>query len=365
MQVALGLARRGLGKVAPNPAVGCILVRPDLGDRVVGRGWTQSGGRPHAETEALRRAGKLAKGATAYVTLEPCSHTGKTSPCADALINAKIKRVVIAMQDPDPRVSGQGIAKLRDAGLEIKINVLKSDSEQINVGFSNKLQFCRPYFSWKTATSLDGKIATTTGHSKWITEPDTRKVGQLLRAKNDAIIIGIGTALIDDPDLTCRLPGCSELSPIRIIVDSQLRLPLTHKLVISAHQFETWVFTCENPNLKKTAALKNAGVSIFKCEKSADGNLDIKKLSQKLGEKGLTRVLIEGGAELSSSFLKHDLVDQIFWFRAPKIIGDDGLPAAKCLNILEINNTRTFTQQGTYDIGPDRLEIYHRSRVDA
>jgi diaminohydroxyphosphoribosylaminopyrimidine deaminase/5-amino-6-(5-phosphoribosylamino)uracil reductase len=363
MQTALGLARRGLGKVAPNPAVGCILVRPDLGDRVVGRGWTQPGGRPHAETEALRRAGQLAQGATAYVTLEPCSHKGQTAPCADALINAKVKRVVIAMQDPDPRVSGQGVAKLRDAGLEISIKVLESDSEQLNIGFINRIQLSRPSFSWKTATSLDGKIATTTGHSKWITERDARQVGHLLRAKNDAVIIGIETALVDDPDLTCRLPGCKELSPIRIVVDSQLRLPLTHKLVLSAHQFGTWVFTSNNPNLERAAALQKAGVIIFKCDKSSDGHLDIKKLSQKLAEKGLTRVLLEGGAELSSSFLKHDLVDQIFWFRAPKIIGNNGLPAAKCLNILTIDDTRAFTQQGTYDIGPDRLEIYHRNRA--
>jgi diaminohydroxyphosphoribosylaminopyrimidine deaminase/5-amino-6-(5-phosphoribosylamino)uracil reductase len=364
MQAALGLAQRSLGQVAPNPAVGCILVRPDLGDRVVGRGWTQSGGRPHAETEALRRAGELAKGATAYVTLEPCSHTGQTAPCADALINAKVKRVVIAMQDPDPRVSGRGITKLKEAGLEVKTKVLKSESELLNIGFINKIQLHIPSFSWKIATSLDGKIATASGHSKWITEPGARQVGHLLRAKNDAIIIGIGTALVDDPDLTCRLPGCKEISPIRIVVDSQLRLPLTHKLVISAQQFETWVFTSKNPNPEKSATLQNAGISIFKCDESLDGHLDIKKLCKKLAEKGITRVLIEGGSELSSSFLKHDLIDQIFWFRAPKIIGSDGLHAAKYLNILKIDDTRAFTQQGTCDIGPDRLEIYHRNRAD-
>ena len=363
MQTALGLAQRSLGQVAPNPAVGCILVRPDLVDRVVGRGWTQPGGRPHAETEALRRAGSLAKGATAYVTLEPCSHTGQTAPCTEALINAKVKRVVIAMQDPDPRVSGRGITKLKEAGLEVKTTVLKAESEILNIGFINKIQLSRPSFSWKTATSLDGKIATANGHSKWITEPDARQVGHLLRAKNDAIIIGIGTALIDDPDLTCRLPGCKEISPIRIVVDSQLRLPLTHKLVVSAHQFETWVFTSKNLNLEKTAALRNAGINIFKFNESSHGHLDIKKISQKLAEKGITRVLIEGGSELSSSFLKHDLVDQIFWFRSPKIIGSDGLHAVNCLNILKIGDTRAFTQQGTYDIGPDRLEIYNRNKA--
>ena len=364
MQAALGLAQRGLGQVSPNPSVGCILVRPDLGNRVVGRGWTKPGGRPHAETEALRRAGNLAKGATAYVTLEPCSHTGQTPPCADALINANIKRVVIAMLDPDPRVSGRGIEKLKNAGLKVKIEVLKYDSEQINIGFITKIQLFRPSFSWKTATSLDGKIATTSGHSKWITEPEARQVGHLLRAKNDAVIIGIGTALADNPDLTCRLPGCREISPIRIVVDSQLRLPLTHELVLSAHQFETWIITSKKPNTVKATALQNAGVSIFKCDKSSDGYLDIKKMSQTLAEKGLTRVLIEGGAELSSSFLKHDLVDQIYWFRAPKIIGSDGVSAAKHLNILTIKDTRAFTQQGTYDIGPDRLEIYSRNRVE-
>ena len=364
MQAAIGLAHRCLGQVAPNPAVGCVLVRPDLDDRIVGRGWTQPGGRPHAETEALRRACELAKGATAYVTLEPCNHIGQTLPCADALINAKVKRVVIAMEDPDPRVSGRGAAKLKNAGLEVMSNFMKSDAEELNIGFIYKTQFFRPSFSWKTATSLDGKIATASGHSKWITEPNARQVGQLLRAKNDAVIIGIGTALVDDPDLTCRLPGCRKLSPIRIITDSQLRLPLTSKLVRTAHQFETWVLTKKNPDPNKADALQNAGISIFECDESADGYLDIKKLSQKLAKEGLTRVLIEGGAELSSSFLKNDLVDQIFWFRAPKIIGNDGLPAAKDLNILTIGNTMAFTQQGSYDIGPDRLEIYHRNRTN-
>ena len=364
MQAALSLARRGLGQVAPNPAVGCVLVRPDLGGRVVGRGWTQPGGRPHAETEALRRAGPLAQGATAYVTLEPCSHTGKTGPCANALIKAQIKRVVIAMQDPDPRVSGCGIAKLKDAEIEVCVGVLESKAAQVNIGFINKIQLDRPFFSWKTATSLDGKIATANGHSKWITGTDARQTGHLLRATHDAIIVGIGTALIDDPDLTCRLVGMSHVSPIRIVVDSQLRLPVSHRLVTSARQHETWICTTQSSDSNHTAALQKAGVIVLRCETGPDKRVDIKKLAQVLAEKGLTRVLIEGGAHLSSSFLKHDLVDHVYWFRAPKIIGGDGLSAAQSLNILKIDDTRAFTQQGTYDIGPDKLEVYYRNRAN-
>jgi diaminohydroxyphosphoribosylaminopyrimidine deaminase/5-amino-6-(5-phosphoribosylamino)uracil reductase len=362
MQAALGLARRGLGRVAPNPAVGCVLVRPDLDGRVVGRGWTQSGGRPHAETEALRRAGLLAQNATAYVTLEPCSHTGKTGPCANALIAAQIKRVVIAMQDPDPRVSGRGIAKLKDAGIDVSLGVLELEAKKVNIGFIYKIQLGRPYFSCKTATSLDGKIATADGHSKWITGTDARQTGHLLRATHDAIIVGIGTALADDPDLTCRLPGLNHVSPIRIVIDSQLRLPQSHKLVTSARQHETWVCTTKNSDTNRTAALAEAGVIVLECDACSDKRIDIKKLAQMLAEKGLTRVVIEGGAQVSSSFLNHDLVDHIYWFRAPKIIGGDGLPTALSLNISKIDDTRAFTQQGTYDIGPDKCEVYYRNR---
>ncbi len=362
MQAALGLARRGLGRVAPNPAVGCLLVRPDLGMRIVGRGWTQPGGRPHAETEALRQAGASASGATAYVTLEPCSHTGQTGPCADALINAGIKRAVVAMEDPDPRVSGRGIAKLQAANIDVTIGLLKTEAEFINTGFIYKIQSNRPLFSWKTATSLDGKIATNSGHSQWITGPRSRQTGHLLRARHDAILVGIGTALADNPDLTCRLPGLADVSPIRIIVDSHLRLPLTHRLVATAHQYPTWVYTTQTAPPHAVTGLEAAGVRIIRLSTNPSQKVDIQELAHRLAEAGMTRVLIEGGARLSTSFLKADLVDRVYWFRAPKLIGDDGLAAAQNLNISKIDETRAFTRRKTYDMGPDILEIFDRVR---
>ena len=363
MKVALDLARRGLGQVAPNPAVGCVLVRPDLGGRVVGRGWTQPGGRPHAETEAIKRAGTLCEGATAYVTLEPCSHTGETGPCANALIDAHIKRVVIAMQDPDPRVSGRGITMLESAGIDVSIGTLKSQAESLNIGFINKIQQGTPSFSFKTATSLDGKIATAERHSKWITGPMARTYGHLLRSSHDAILIGIGTALADDPELTCRLPGLGTRSPVRIVIDSKLRVPVTHKLVTTARENETWVCTAPNSDPQRIAALQNAGVRVINCELGPDNQVDVRKLAKALAELGLTRVLIEGGAHISSSFLKADLVDQIFWFRAPKIIGGDGLPATQALDITKMNDTSAFVRRSTCDMEPDILETYDRNRT--
>ena len=208
MRAAFALARRGLGNVWPNPAVGCVLVRDG---RVVGRGWTQPGGRPHAETEALRRAGALARGATAYVSLEPCSHWGRTSPCADALIAAGVRRVVAALEDPDPRVSGSGIARLREAGIAVETGLGAAEAAEINAGFLTRQRLGRPLVTLKLATSLDGKIATATGESQWITGPSARAYAHKLRAEHDAIMVGTGTVLADDPQLTCRLPGLSQL----------------------------------------------------------------------------------------------------------------------------------------------------------
>lgn len=358
MQAALGLARRGLGRVAPNPAVGCILVRPDLGDRVVGRGWTQPGGRPHAETEALRRAGKLARGATAYVSLEPCSHTGKTGPCANALIKAGVSRVVIAITDPDPRVSGRGIKALEKAGIDVSLGTMATDATTLNLGFINKIQSSRPFFSWKTATSLDGKIATSSGHSKWITGPDSRRAGHLLRAQHDAILIGIGTALADDPDLTCRLPGLEDASPVRIIIDSQLRLPLSHKLVTTSAQQATWVVTTEHADPTKEAQMIEAGVKILKSAGDDSQRVATGSIPSLLANHGMTRVLIEGGAGISSSFMAHTLIDRVYWFRSPKIIGSDGLSAINSLDILRLEDTTSFTRRRTYDMGPDTLQVF-------
>jgi len=357
MRSALALARRGLGKVAPNPAVGCILVRPDLGDRIVGRGWTQPGGRPHAETESLVRAGALAEASTAYVTLEPCSHTGETAPCADALIAAKIARVVVAMEDPDPRVSGRGIAKLRAAGIDVSVGAMASDAAELNAGFINKTQRVKPLYSLKTATSMDGKVATVSGHSRWITGPQARNTGHFLRAQNDAILVGIGTVLADDPALTCRLPGLSQMSPIRIVVDSKLRVTPSHRLVATARETPTWVCTTKAAASEKIITLETLGVKVLVLDTDAFSRVDLIDLSRHLAKDGLTRVLIEGGAALSTGFLAKKLVDHIYWFRSTKIIGGDGYDAVQDLGNSLINDTSAFTHRRTYDMGPDKLEI--------
>ncbi len=238
MNAALALARRGLGRTWPNPAVGCVIVKDG---RVVGRGWTQPGGRPHAETEALDRAGTLADGATLYTSLEPCSHHGKTPPCADAVINAGIARVVMAIEDSDPRVKGTGLARLRAAGVTVDIGIGAAEATEINAGFLMRLATGRPLVTLKLATTLDGKIAMASGESRWITGEPARRRAHLLRASHDAVMIGIGTAIADDPELTCRLPGMADRHPVRIVVDPGLRLPLTARLVVDAAKIRTWI----------------------------------------------------------------------------------------------------------------------------
>ena len=285
MRAALGLAARGLGNVWPNPAVGCVLVN---GGRVVGRGWTQPGGRPHAETEALRRAGEAARGACAYVTLEPCCHHGKTPPCSGALIEAGISRAVVALEDPDKRVRGGGIKALRGAGLEVAVGTCGGEAAELNAGFLKRIDRGLPLVTLKVATTLDGKIATHTGESQWITGEGARAAAHLLRASHDAVMIGVGTALADDPELTCRLPGLEGRSPVRIVLDRRLRTPLTSKLVSSAATAPTWIVTLSNSDRERRKAYADAGVEVITCAEDSDGNLDMAAVLGALARKGLT-----------------------------------------------------------------------------
>src|SRR5215475_6368773 len=238
MQAALALARRGLGAVWPNPAVGCVIVKDG---RVVGRGWTQPGGRPHGETEALRRAGPAARGATAYVSLEPCCHWGRTPPCVDALIAAGIQRVVVALEDPDPRVAGGGLRRLRAAGLTVETGLCAAEAAEVNAGFLCHRSLGRPLVTLKLATSLDGRIATRRGESRWISGSLARDRAHALRASHDAITVGVQTVLADDPQLTCRLPGLNDRSPVRVVIDRHLRIPPAARLIADARQVSTWV----------------------------------------------------------------------------------------------------------------------------
>ena len=362
MNLALSLARRGLGNVWPNPAVGCVLVRNDLNNQIVGRGWTQDGGRPHAETEAIKRARGLAQGSVAYITLEPCNHKGETPPCSEALIKAGIKRCVIATQDPDPRVFGSGIESLREAGIEIEIGVCEDDAKNLNAGFFIRIHKGRPLFTLKTATTLDGCIATTRGNSKWITGVTARSFAHGLRANHDAIMIGIGTALADRPSLTCRLPGLESRTPVRIVADTSLRLPLDSPIVKTAIDIPTWIITATDVNFNRCAELESLGVIVIKLDVGKDGRINLNELANELGKRGLTRVLIESGGELAAAFAKYDLIDQLAWFRSAKLIGGDGLCAVGPFGINEITNAPSFLCESISRAGEDVLEMYSRTK---
>ena len=357
MRVALDLARRGLGTVWPNPSVGCVLVRDA---RVVGRGWTRPGGRPHAETEALRRAGNLAKGACAYVSLEPCAHHGETPPCAEALVEAGIARVVVAAEDPDPRVAGRGLARLRDAGIEVVSGVGEDDARALNAGFFLRVAKGRPLFTLKLATTLDGRIATRGGESRWITGEAARMRGHLLRAGHDAVMVGIGTALADDPSLDCRLPGLAARSPLRIVVDGHLRLPPTGGLAATAGRRPTWIVTLSGGDARRRDALRECGVDIIGVGAGDDGRVDLAAAAAALGGRGLTRVLVEGGARLSAGLLRHGLADRLAWFRAPRIIGGDGLPAAAAFGVDGLDGAPSFRRLSVAEAGDDLMETYER-----
>ena len=355
MNLALRLAKRGLGRVAPNPAVGCVLVKNDV---VIGRGWTQDGGRPHAEVMALHDAGSAASGATAYVTLEPCSHYGKTPPCAEALIEAGIARVVCATQDPDPRVNGRGAEMLKKAGIDYMSGICEAEAREANRGFMLAVEEKRPLVTLKMATSLDGKIATTTGNSQWITGAAARCYGHMMRAQNDAIMVGIGTALADDPSLTCRIKGLEDQSPVRIVADTRLRLPLTSELVKTAADTPLWVVTVEGNDPDRIHALEDLGVQIVEVQTTESGLPDIRHGLEHLADKGITRLLVEGGSHLQASLIKEGLADQLMWFRASKVIGGDGISAFQSIGLKTVDQAPMLQLDGIRTLGEDRLEHY-------
>ncbi len=355
MRQALGLARRNLGQCWPNPAVGSLVVK---NGQVVGAGWTARGGRPHAETQALAQASTETRGATLYVTLEPCAHHGKTPPCTDAIIKAGIGRVVVACDDPHTHVNGKGIAALKQASIEVVENVERARAEQLNAGFLSVVRRGRPYVAMKLATSLDSKIAYSLSSPRtrgsqasalaakdprsplrsggddrnniqWITGEAARAYGHLLRSEHDALLTGIGTVLADDPLFTCRLPGLEERSPVRVVLDRKDRLPKDSKLQKSTGTAPLWV------------------------ENEAD---DLAIVLKRLAEKGITRVLAEAGATVNTALLKARLVDRIYWFRSPDPIGDDGLSAFD-------GEFSGWQREDTLFFPPDQLEIYTCSPV--
>ena len=354
MRAALALARRGLGAVWPNPAVGCVIA--DAG-QVVGRGWTQPGGRPHAETEALRRAGAGARGAAAYVSLEPCSHWGRTPPCAEALIEAGVRRVVVAIEDPDPRVAGSGIARLRAAGLAVETGLCAEEAAEINAGFLTRQRLGRPLVTLKLATSFDGRIATRTGASQWITGRPARERGQALRATHDAIMVGTGTVLADDPQLTCRLPGLARRSPVRVVLDRRLRIPLAARLIAGARQTPTWVLTLTSADPARREAFLAAGASLIDADPDPAGRIDLAAALAALGRRGITRLLVEGGAHLAAALLRAGLVDRLAWFHAPLLIGADGTPAIAALGLDTLAGAPGFVPVSIEAVGDDMLTM--------
>jgi diaminohydroxyphosphoribosylaminopyrimidine deaminase/5-amino-6-(5-phosphoribosylamino)uracil reductase len=335
-----------------------VLVAPTGGRSiVVGRGWTQSGGRPHAETEALARAGELAKGAAAYVSLEPCSHHGKTPPCADALIAAGVRRVVAAMEDPDPRVCGRGLARLREAGIEVSLGVGAEEARDINAGFLNRLARGRPMVALKLATSLDGRIALASGESRWITGPEARQRAHLLRATHDAVLVGTGTARSDDPALTCRLDGLAERSPLRIVLDRSLALPPGMRLFDGAAP--CWIIHGPGADGARMAALRrNQSIELLEVAAGADGLFDLAATLALCGQRGLTRLLVEGGGRLAAALLRANLVDRLYWFRAGAVIGADGRPAVDALNLAKLAELARFRRRDTVFCGEDVMEIW-------
>lgn len=350
MRHALRLAARALGHVWPNPAVGCVLVKDNI---IVGRGHTQPGGRPHAETMALAQAGAQARDATAYVTLEPCAHQGRTPPCAKSLIDAEIARAVIATEDPDPRVNGQGIAMLRAAGISVTTGVEESAARLQHNGFFSKTTLGRPHIALKIATSLDGRIASAKGESQWITSPQSRQFAHRLRAHYDAILTGSGTLLADDPTLTCRLPGLESQSPVRILIDRRFRIEPHHKLCQSARQAPLWIVTAESlipAQMAKFTEIQSLGAEIIPLPSA-----DLPTILRMLARRGITRLLVETGAELATAFLAEDLVDELWWFTAPFTLGGAAASSLTQAHQPSLVDATRFQPVASQSLGPDHL----------
>jgi diaminohydroxyphosphoribosylaminopyrimidine deaminase/5-amino-6-(5-phosphoribosylamino)uracil reductase len=354
MRHALTLARRGNGRTGRVPSVGCVIVAPD--GRVIARARTDESGRPHAEASALAAAGGRARGATAYVTLEPCAHVGGTGgPCADALIAAGFARVVVACVDPDPRTNGQGIAKLKAAGIDVTVGVLADEAREGLESFIKRVVDNRPLVTVKIAQSLDGKTASASGESKWITGEESRRFGHLLRVQNDAILVGINTALADDPELTVRLQGLEKYSPTRVVLDTRLKLNPESKLVQTARQTSTIVFTASPDSGER---LREAGVEIVRVARDARGRPDIAALLTQLAERGVTRLLVEGGATVAAAFLDRGLADRLEIFTAPIVLGAAGHGAIDALAALALDEAPKFSRISIRKLGSDVLESF-------
>jgi diaminohydroxyphosphoribosylaminopyrimidine deaminase / 5-amino-6-(5-phosphoribosylamino)uracil reductase len=358
MRLALTLGRRGLGRTWPNPAVGAVVVKDGV---IVGRGWTQPGGRPHAEPEALGRAGEAARGATLYVTLEPCSHYGKSPPCADAIIAAGISRVVAAIEDPNSEVAGKGHARLRAAGIKVDVGLFADEAAHDHAGHFRRIRDHRPHVILKLAVSSDDRIAAAGHKPVSITGEAARTRVHLLRAQCDAILVGIGTVLADDPLLTSRLPGMAARSPVRVVLDRALRIPGASRLVHSARETPLWVVASELSDAPAAARLGAAGAQVIRIPPTPGPELDLPAVLRALAEKGITRLMVEGGSRVAASFVAAGLADEIWLLRGPDAIGADGVAVLDALPLSEITQSPRFALRASEALGNDTLSIYERA----
>jgi diaminohydroxyphosphoribosylaminopyrimidine deaminase/5-amino-6-(5-phosphoribosylamino)uracil reductase len=359
MELALTLGRRGQGRTWPNPAVGAVVVKDGV---IVGRGWTQPGGRPHAEPEALRRAGEAARGATLYVTLEPCSHFGKSPPCADAIIAAGIARVVSAIEDPNPEVAGQGHARMRAAGITVDVGLCAEQAAHDHAGHFRRVRDKRPHVILKLAVSSDDKIGAAGGKPVAITGEAARARVHLLRAQCDAILVGIGTARADDPTLTCRLPGMEARSPVRVVLDRGLRISGSSKLVHSARETPLWVMTSDLSEAPAAMKLGAAGAQVMRVATTTapPPGLDLMAVLHALADKGITRLMVEGGARVASSFISAGLADEVWLLRGPEAIGTGGIAALDALPLSAITQSPAFRVRASESLQNDTLTVYER-----
>lgn len=356
MRLARALGTRTQGQTWPNPAVGCVIVADG---RVVGRGWTQPGGRPHAEPVALAQAGPAARGATVYVTLEPCNHHGRTPPCVDALLAAGVARVVIACRDPDPRTDGSGIARLEAAGVRVETGLLAAEAAQDHRGFFLRLRSGRPLVTLKLASTLDGRIATASGESKWITGPEARRQVHAMRARFDAVMVGAGTARADDPSLTVRDLGPMP-QPIRVVLSRRLDLPTNSTLMRTARDTPVWL--CHGPDAPPAARAlwQDAGVNLIEVAPGQGGQLAPEAVLASLASAGLTRVFCEGGGALAAALLEADLVDDLVVFGAGLVLGAEGTPSVGAMGLHALADAPRFSLFQTRSIGADTMTTWHR-----
>lgn len=354
MDLAFTLGRRGLGNTWPNPAVGAVIVKEGI---IVARGWTQPGGRPHAEVEALRRAKKDAQGATLYVTLEPCSHQGKSPPCADAIIRAGIVRVVSALEDPNPEVAGKGHEKLRARGIVVDVGLGADEARRAHAGHIARMTKQRPHVMLKMAISADGKVGLAGRKPAALSGEAARDRVFQLRGRSDAILVGVGTVLSDNPHLTCRLPGMEEQSPVRIVLDAQLRVPLSTAVVATVRETPTWVFASRKASTIAEEILQQRGCKVFRAEEK-DGRLDLDHVLKTLAGEGIGRLMVEGGPTVAAALVEAGLVDEAVLVRSEKTIGEDGIAPLEGMPLDALTNG--LHARGSETLGPDTIETYER-----